>query len=354
MSNPAEKPEVVQLPAETPAAAPVNNRRVAAQRVREARDRLTSTSGTRPAFDTRIAPAICPDPDIGLLCRHAAGGRDRPAVRLLDAADLGRGLDRRHALHPCRHHPQLPPIPRRAALARRDAQVADPVRAARPALRPVLDRDPDPSGRPRRGLEHADDVPDAAGDRGVEHAGGEPADRGAGGDRAGDGGDRAQFRARRHLRQLRAGAAGARRRRLFRAARPPPAFDDAGDAGSARRKGRADRRARTGQGDLRRGAASRRIRQRRQVALPGADEPRAANAAERDPRLFRGDEERNFRRRMRCRSTRNIPPTSTIPACTCSTSSTRFSTCRGSRPAATSSTRKRCRWCTSSPTAITC
>src|SRR5882672_3734984 len=54
MSNPAEKPEVVQLPAETPAAAPVNSRRAAAQRVREARDRLTSTSGTRPAFDREL------------------------------------------------------------------------------------------------------------------------------------------------------------------------------------------------------------------------------------------------------------------------------------------------------------
>src|SRR5438093_12403381 len=54
MSNPAEKPEVVQLPAETPIAAPVNSRRAAAQRVREARDRLTSSSGTRPAFDTEL------------------------------------------------------------------------------------------------------------------------------------------------------------------------------------------------------------------------------------------------------------------------------------------------------------
>src|SRR5215468_8701459 len=54
MSKPAEKPEVVQLPAETPAAAPVNTRLVAAQRVREARDRLTSSSGTRPAFDTEL------------------------------------------------------------------------------------------------------------------------------------------------------------------------------------------------------------------------------------------------------------------------------------------------------------
>src|ERR1700681_4291008 len=54
MSNPADKPEVVQLPAETPAAAPVSNRRAASQRVREARDRLTSTSGTRPAFDREL------------------------------------------------------------------------------------------------------------------------------------------------------------------------------------------------------------------------------------------------------------------------------------------------------------
>src|SRR5882757_825754 len=54
MSNPAEKPEVVELPAETPVAAPVSNRRAAALRVREARDRLTSTSGTRPAFDSEL------------------------------------------------------------------------------------------------------------------------------------------------------------------------------------------------------------------------------------------------------------------------------------------------------------
>jgi len=54
MSKPADKPEVVQLPAETPVAAPASNRRAAAQRVREARDRLTSTSGTRPAFDREL------------------------------------------------------------------------------------------------------------------------------------------------------------------------------------------------------------------------------------------------------------------------------------------------------------
>src|ERR1700709_2567065 len=54
MSKSADKPEVAQLPPETPVAAPVSNRRAAAQRVREARDRLTSTSGTRPAFDREL------------------------------------------------------------------------------------------------------------------------------------------------------------------------------------------------------------------------------------------------------------------------------------------------------------
>jgi two-component system, cell cycle sensor histidine kinase PleC len=54
MSVPADKPEIVQLPAEPQKAAPVSSRRAAAQRVREARDKLTSTSGTRPAFDREL------------------------------------------------------------------------------------------------------------------------------------------------------------------------------------------------------------------------------------------------------------------------------------------------------------
>ncbi len=64
----------------------------------------------------------------------------------------------------------------------------------------------------------------------------------------------------------------------------------------ARRKGRADRRAGTGQGDFRRGAPARGSRQYLQVAFPRADEPRAAHAAQRHSRLFRGDEERSVRR----------------------------------------------------------
>ena len=54
MSNPAEKPEVVQLPAEPASPPSASHRRAAAQRVREARDKLTSTSGTRPAFDSEL------------------------------------------------------------------------------------------------------------------------------------------------------------------------------------------------------------------------------------------------------------------------------------------------------------
>ncbi|MGY4332028.1 signal transduction histidine kinase [Bradyrhizobium sp. LB7.2] len=54
MSKPAEKPEVVQLPAEPVSAPSASSRRAAAQRVREARDKLTSTSGTRPAFDAEM------------------------------------------------------------------------------------------------------------------------------------------------------------------------------------------------------------------------------------------------------------------------------------------------------------
>lgn len=54
MSNPAEKPEVVQLPAEPVSPPSASSRRAASQRVREARDKLTSTSGTRPAFDAEL------------------------------------------------------------------------------------------------------------------------------------------------------------------------------------------------------------------------------------------------------------------------------------------------------------
>jgi two-component system cell cycle sensor histidine kinase PleC len=54
MSESGERPEVVAVPTEQPASPQPRGRRAASQRVREARDRLTSTSGTRPAFDHEL------------------------------------------------------------------------------------------------------------------------------------------------------------------------------------------------------------------------------------------------------------------------------------------------------------
>ena len=58
------------------------------------------------------------------------------------------------------------------------------------------------------------------------------------------------------------------------------------------REGRADRRARDGEIDVGRSPPPRRGGQPRQVALPRLDEPRAAHAAQRHPRLLRGDGQR--------------------------------------------------------------
>ena len=98
----------------SPAAAPSTKRRLASQHVREARDRLTSTSGTRPVFDYELLRQfaqnrISASPVILLLV---------VTIGLLSglwtgALDLRR-VDRRRAAHPSRHHPQLPAVPRRA------------------------------------------------------------------------------------------------------------------------------------------------------------------------------------------------------------------------------------------------
>ncbi len=64
----------------------------------------------------------------------------------------------------------------------------------------------------------------------------------------------------------------------------------------------------------------------RQVTLPRHDEPRTAHAAQRHPRLFRGDEDGDVRARWTIRSTANTPATSTTAASICCTSSTRSST----------------------------
>src|SRR6202020_1758786 len=94
----------------------------------------------------RTAPAICPDPAVGVLRRHAAGGGVWRAVRfLLDTAGIGRGMDLRPALHPHRHHPQLWPVHCNPTLADDDnPQMADTFHRARSALWPCLDRASDP------------------------------------------------------------------------------------------------------------------------------------------------------------------------------------------------------------------
>ena len=100
---------------------------------------------------------------------------------------------------------------------------------------------------------------------------------------------------------------------LFHRARQPPASHRARRALLSGGEGRADRRARAGQAQFRRGAPARRKRQPRQIALPGHDEPRVAHAAQRHPRLFRSDEGRAVRAHTMSRPTRNTPTTS-IPA----------------------------------------
>ena len=66
---------------------------------------------------------------------------------------------------------------------------------------------------------------------------------------------------------------GDHRAGLFPAARASSLFIGAGDVAGARREGHADRRTRTGESDFGRGAQPRRSRQYLQVALPRADEP---------------------------------------------------------------------------------
>ena len=85
------------------------------------------------------------------------------------------------------------------------------------------------------------------------------------------------------------------------------------------REGRADRRARDGQVDVGRGAPPRRGGQSRQVALPRLDEPRAADAAQRHPRLLRGDGQRGAGADGQPDLSRLCPATCTIPGSTCST-----------------------------------
>ena len=271
-------------------------RRLAAQYVREARDRLTSSSGTRPAFDYELLRQYAQNrlsaslvilllvATIGFLSSLWTGavtaGAWTASVLVIHAVMISK----------CRQFLELPMAEVVGAL------LAAALHHARPVLRPGLDVHLDPSGRRRRKLGHLHAVRDAAGGGGVQHAGLEPADGGVCRHLPGHRGDRARLHAARHAAQLHPRHHGGHRAGLLRRARLPALFDHAGDAGGARRKGRADRRTRTGQVDFRRGAPARGSRQHLQVALPRANEPRIAHAAQRHPRLLRSDEDGSVRR----------------------------------------------------------
>ena len=182
MPIPGEQPDLSALP---PESSPVK-RRLAAQRVREARDRLTSTSGTRPAFDYELLRQYAQNRLSASLVILLLVAHRRLPVEPVDRRGDGRRLDRGGAGDPCRHRHQVPAIPRPAACTRSPRALAAALHHARSVLRPRLDVHPDPSGRRRRELRHLHAVRDAAGGRGLEHAGVEPADRGVRRDLAGD------------------------------------------------------------------------------------------------------------------------------------------------------------------------
>ncbi len=143
MPIPGEQPDLTALPPET---SPVK-RRLAAQYVRDARDRLTSSSGTRPAFDYE------------LLRQYAQNRLSASLVILLLVATVGflsslwtgavtagawtASVLVIHAviITKCRQFLELPT----AEVV--DRSMAPALHHARPVLRPGLDVHLDPSGR---------------------------------------------------------------------------------------------------------------------------------------------------------------------------------------------------------------
>ena len=89
-------------------------RRAAAQHVREARDRLTSTTGTRPAFDYELLRQFAQNRLSASLVVLLLVGTVGLPVQLLDRRRHGRRLDRCGAGHPRRHRHQVPAVPVRA------------------------------------------------------------------------------------------------------------------------------------------------------------------------------------------------------------------------------------------------
>ena len=205
----------------------------------------------------RAAAAVRREPAVGVAGGAAADRHRGLSLQHLDRRGHGRLLDRRGAGDPRHHHHQVPAIPLRALDHSGPETLAAALHHSRPPLRPRLDVQPHPSGRPGRGLQHLHAVRDAARGGGVEHAGVEPADRRVRGDHAGDLRGCAQLRAARRSAQLHSRDHGDRRARLFHTAGASVVFGGPGDAGGARREGCADRRAGTGEIDFRRRAAAR-------------------------------------------------------------------------------------------------
>ena len=102
----------IPMPSEKPLA---KRRRLAAQRVREARDRLTSTTGTRVAFDYELLRQFAENRLSASLVILLLVGTVGFLSSLWTGAVDGRRLDRRGAGHPRRHRHQVPAVPRRAA-----------------------------------------------------------------------------------------------------------------------------------------------------------------------------------------------------------------------------------------------
>ena len=226
MPIPGEQPDLTALP---PESSPVK-RRLAAQYVREARDRLTSSSGTRPAFDyellrqyaqNRLSASL-----VILLLVGTVGFLSSLWTGAVTAGAWTAAVLVIHAVisHQCRQFLAQP------AERDLDTRLAAALHHARSVLRPGLDVHPHPSGRRRRELRHLHAVRDAAGGGGVEHAGVEPADRGVRRDVAGHCRGRARFRAAGHAARLHPRRHGDHRAGLFRRAGLPALFDDAGDA----------------------------------------------------------------------------------------------------------------------------
>ena len=138
MPIPGEQPDLAALP---PESSPVK-RRLAAQYVRDARDRLTSTSGTRPAFDYELLRQYA-QTDFGVADNSPSRCNSRLHVQHMERCAHRRHLDSRSTRHSRRHDRQVSAIPRTADARNFRDRLAATIRDARSVLRPVLDFYPD-------------------------------------------------------------------------------------------------------------------------------------------------------------------------------------------------------------------